>query len=170
MISRGCWRARSTLSWTRSASPMWKSVSMSDRAARACPTPATIRELVGALEALLTEGGVAEARREARDIVAAVLDVPRFWPSMHPDVVVDAATMRDAMAAAERRARGAPFAYAVGRAAFRHLTLAVDERVLIPRVETEELVELVLGLGIPAGGTAIDIGTGCGAKIGRAHV
>jgi release factor glutamine methyltransferase len=136
---------------------------MSEHAARACPTPATIRELVGALETLLTDGGIAEARREARDIVAAVLDVPRFWPSMHPDVVVDAATMRDAMAAAQRRRRGAPFAYAVGRAAFRHLTLLVDERVLIPRVETEELVELVLGLGIPAGGTAIDIGTGSGA-------
>lgn len=136
---------------------------MNDRVARASPTPATIRELVSELEALLTEGAIAEARREARDIVAAVLDVPRFWPSMHPDVPVDATTQRDAMAAALRRARGAPFAYAVGRAAFRHLTLMVDERVLIPRVETEELVELVLTLGLPAGGTAIDVGTGSGA-------
>ena len=136
---------------------------MSEPTARACPTPATIRELVAELETLLTDGGIAEARREARDIVASVLDVPRFWPSMHPDVAVDAATLRDAMAAAVRRARGAPFAYAVGRAAFRHLTLMVDERVLIPRVETEELVELVLTLGLPAGGTAIDVGTGSGA-------
>lgn len=136
---------------------------MSEHVARACPTAATIRELVGALETLLTEGSIAEARREARDIVAAVLDVPRFWPSMHPDVPVDATTLRDVMAAVLRRARGAPFAYAVGRAAFRHLTLMVDERVLIPRVETEELVELVLTLGLPAGGTAIDVGTGAGA-------
>ena len=136
---------------------------MNEPIARACPTPATIRELVSALESLLNEGGIAEARREARDIVAAVLDVPRFWPSMHPDVVVDASTLRDTMAAATRRARGAPFAYAVGRASFRHLTLMVDERVLIPRVETEELVELVLTLGLRAGGTAIDVGTGSGA-------
>jgi release factor glutamine methyltransferase len=142
---------------------MSKSASMNDSMAQARPTPATIRELVATLEALLTGASIDEARREARDIVAAVLDVPRFWPSMHPDVVVDASTMRDAMAAATRRARGAPFAYAVGRAAFRHLTLTVDERVLIPRVETEELVELVLGLGIPAGGTAVDVGTGSGA-------
>jgi hypothetical protein len=83
---------------------MSKSVSMSDPVARACPTPATIRELVSTLESLLNEGGVAEARREARDIVAAVLDVPRFWPSMHPDVAVDASMLRDAMAAAMRRA------------------------------------------------------------------
>ena len=40
--------------------------------------------------------------------------------------------------------RGAPLAYAVGRASFRHLTLEVDQRVLIPRPETEQLVELVL--------------------------
>ena len=136
---------------------------MNDRMTRADPTPATIRELVSALEAMLAERAIAEARREARDIVAAVLDVPRFWPSMHPDVAVDASTLRDTMAAAQRRARGAPFAYAVGRAAFRHLTLSVDERVLIPRVETEELVELVLGLRVRAGGTAVDIGTGSGA-------
>jgi release factor glutamine methyltransferase len=142
---------------------MWKNVSMNDHVTGAPATPATIRELVGALEALLAGGAIVEARREARDIVAAVLDVPRFWPSMHPDVVVDASTHRDTLAAATRRARGAPFAYAVRRAAFRHLTLMVDERVLIPRVETEELVELVLGLGIPAGGTAIDVGTGSGA-------
>src|SRR5688500_18833114 len=109
---------------------MSKSASMSEPLARACPTPATIRELVGTLETMLADRAIAEARREARDIVAAVLDVPRFWPSMHPDLPVDATTLRDALAAAQRRARGAPFAYAVGRAAFRHLTLAVDERVL----------------------------------------
>ena len=142
---------------------MSKNGSMNDHMTRADPTPATIRDLVSALETMLAERAIAEARREARDIVAAVLDVPRFWPSMHPDVAVDATTLRDAMAAAQRRARGAPFAYAVGRAAFRHLTLSVDERVLIPRVETEELVELVLGLKVRAGGTAIDIGTGSGA-------
>jgi release factor glutamine methyltransferase len=69
-----------------------------------------------------------------------------------------------ARAAAMRRARGAPFAYAVRSAAFRRLTLAVDERVLIPRPETELLVEIVLELmkGRP-GGVAIDIGTGSGA-------
>ena len=67
-------------------------------------------------------------------------------------------------AAAARRAQGAPFAYAVGRAAFRHLTLAVDERVLIPRAETEELVQRVLeAMSDETGGTAVDLGTGSGA-------
>jgi release factor glutamine methyltransferase len=66
--------------------------------------------------------------------------------------------------AARRRAAGAPFAYAAGRAAFRHLTLAVDEHVLIPRQETELLVELVLTeRRASPGGVAVDIGTGSGA-------
>ena len=82
---------------------------------------------------------------------------------MHPDVALDAATIADATDAARRRARGAPFAYAVRRAAFRHLTLQVDERVLIPRVETEELVEVALALRCRTGGTAVDVGTGSGA-------
>jgi release factor glutamine methyltransferase len=68
-----------------------------------------------------------------------------------------------AQAVAARRAQGMPFAYAVGRAAFRHLTLRVDERVLIPRQETELLVELVLARCPDVGGVVADVGTGSGA-------
>ena len=64
---------------------------------------------------------------------------------------------------AEARTR----AYAVRKAAYRYLTLMVDERVLIPRQETEMLVDLILATPRgAAGGTAADIGTGSGA-IGR---
>ena len=63
--------------------------------------------------------------------------------------------------------QGAPFAYAVGRAWFRHLTLEVDERVLIPRQETEVLIDEILRMVVPSGGplagVAVDIGTGSGA-------
>jgi release factor glutamine methyltransferase len=52
-------------------------------------------------------------------------------------------------------------AYAAGCAAFRHLTLDVDQRVLIPRPETEVLVDLVLARA-GEGGIAVDIGTGSG--------
>jgi release factor glutamine methyltransferase len=120
--------------------------------------------LVRELAAVLATAGVSDAAREAADIVAAVLDAPRFWSSVHGDAVIapdDAARMR---AAAAKRASGAPFAYAVGRASFRHLTLMVDERVLIPRAETEQLVQLVLDeMAATPGGTAVDLGTGSGA-------
>ena len=62
--------------------------------------------------------------------------------------------------AVERLAHGVPFAYAVGRAAFRTLDLTIDSRALIPRPETEGLVDLVLALG--SGGLVADIGTGSG--------
>jgi release factor glutamine methyltransferase len=107
---------------------------------------------------------VPDARREARDLVAALLDRPRFWPTAHPELTVDPSLVIQARRAMQRRSGGAPFAYAVGRAAFRSLTLAVDERVLIPRPETELLVDLVLGARRnQPGGVAVDVGTGSGA-------
>jgi release factor glutamine methyltransferase len=56
--------------------------------------------------------------------------------------------------------RGVPFAYAVGRVGFRSLDLAIDERALIPRPETEGLIDLVLPWADR--GWAADIGTGSG--------
>jgi release factor glutamine methyltransferase len=89
--------------------------------------------------------------------------VPRFWPATNRDTLIDATAVDEARQAAAARMRGAPFAYAVGRAAFRHLTLAVDERVLIPRQETEVLVDLVLQAMDGGRGTVADVGTGSGA-------
>ena len=130
----------------------------------------TVRALVDDLARRLSQGsrgspsGIAEPTSEAREIIAALYDVPRFWPSMNGDVGVDAATLSRARNAADKRIQGAPLAYAVGRASFRHLTLDVDERVLIPRPETEELVDLVLRETRGTdGGIAIDVGTGSGA-------
>jgi release factor glutamine methyltransferase len=125
--------------------------------------PRALGALLAELAAELEGAGVALARDEARDIVAAVLDVPRFWPVANRDALVDATAVDEARHAAAARRRGAPFAYAVGRAAFRHLTLAVDERVLIPRQETEVLVDLVLEAQAGGRGTVVDIGTGSGA-------
>jgi len=125
--------------------------------------PISLGALLAELTARLEDGGVALARDEARDIVAAVLDVPRFWPVTNRDTLVDATAVDEARRAAVVRAKGAPFAYAVGRAAFRHLTLAVDPRVLIPRQETEVLVDLVLEAEDGGRGTVVDVGTGSGA-------
>ncbi|MCU0624286.1 MAG: peptide chain release factor N(5)-glutamine methyltransferase [Gemmatimonadaceae bacterium] len=120
-------------------------------------------DLVAAVAATLGGAGVDTARQEARDLVAACCDEPRFWPTLNPELLLPARVVAHARRAAERRARGAPFAYAVGKAAFRHLTLAVDERVLIPRPETEQLVEEILRRTGGGHGVAADIGTGSGA-------
>jgi release factor glutamine methyltransferase len=128
------------------------------------PAAVTVGGLLEDLARRLNAGGVAEPFEQAREIVAALYDVPRYWPLTNTAVDVDAGTLERAMLAADKRIQGAPLAYAVGRACFRHLTLDVDERVLIPRPETEVLVDLVLAAtrGTP-GGVAIDVGTGSGA-------
>ena len=140
----------SVLEWTRLAAD-------GDAGAMRCG------DLVAALAADLAASGLEVARQEARDLVAACCDETRFWPTANADALLPARVVSHARRAAERRARGAPFAYAVGRAAFRHLTLQVDERVLIPRPETELLVEEILRRTGGGHGIAADIGTGSGA-------
>ena len=112
--------------------------------------------------ALLERAGIEQARREAVALWAAVEGVTTGTVWLRRD-----RTPPDAMAArfweaVERRASGIPFAYAVGRVSFRHLDLTLDPRALIPRPETEGLVDLVLSAVRATGGVAADVGTGCG--------
>lgn len=122
----------------------------------------TVESVLREATSILGAGrGISAAAREASELLAALLEVPRSWPSLNSEEPLDALYRVALMSAAARRAAGAPLQYAVGCAAFRHLTLDVDERVLIPRPETEVLVDAVLRLA-RAGGTAVDVGTGSG--------
>lgn len=113
-----------------------------------------------ALSATLGDQGPAEAR----ELVAAVMHQPRFWPSTAAATPLAAVDIEAIDRAVGRRVRGAPLAYAARSASFRHLTLYVDERVLIPRPETEYLIDLILATPQGrAGGVALDVGTGSGA-------
>jgi release factor glutamine methyltransferase len=129
----------------------------------------TVANLVDELAEILKAGGIADARSIARDIVTALLDQPRSWAITHAALPIDAQVVAPARSAALRIVSGTPFAYAVGRATFRHLDLQVDPRVLIPRPETEMLVEEILSrfrsraLRSADWGVAVDIGTGSGA-------
>ncbi|MGH2773996.1 MAG: peptide chain release factor N(5)-glutamine methyltransferase [Actinomycetota bacterium] len=69
---------------------------------------------------------------------------------------------RIALELAERRAEGEPLQYVLETAAFRHLELSVGPGVLVPRPETEVLVERALDR-LPQGGMVVDVGTGSGA-------
>jgi release factor glutamine methyltransferase len=131
----------------------------------AAPVACTVGTLLVEMAAVLAPSLGADAAREARELLAALHDMPRHWPSVARGERIDASEWGRALAAATRRARGAPMQYAAGQAAFRHLTLGVDERVLIPRPETEVLVDLVLRRmsGETKGGTVVDVGTGSGA-------
>ena len=144
---------------------------MLERAVRgsASSIAAALEEAVAPLE----RAGVPDPRREATTLWAAVAgDGTRrgdVW--LRRDREPPPEVARRFREAVERRARGVPFAYAVGSVGFRTLELQIDSRALIPRPETEGLVELVLDWargagereeGRGRGGVPADIGTGCG--------
>ncbi len=122
-----------------------------------------IGELLDELALELAGPGVPPARAVARDLIAGVLDEPRFWPTAHRETALEPTTLQAIRDAAARLKQGMPIQYAVGKAAFRHLTLRVDRRVLIPRPETELLVEIVLTATGGGKGVIADVGTGSGA-------
>src|SRR5688500_4449104 len=88
----------------------------------------------------------ADAHREARLIAAGVMDLAPGELARQVDRPVPHTVADRIRAAAVRRSGGEPLAYCVGSAAFRHLVLQVDARVLIPRPETEIVVDEVLRL------------------------
>ena len=89
----------------------------------------------------------------------------RAWLITHDDVVLDEDTALAFTALCQRRVAGEPLAYIVGSKAFFGLDLQVDGRVLVPRPDTETLVEWALELAPTGDKTSrmLDLGTGSGA-------
>ncbi len=117
------------------------------------------RALLAEATAQLAAAGVSEPRREALRLWAEFRS-SAAEAMVEGDVEVEpelAAALREAV---RRRARGEPLAHVAGRAGFRTLTLHTDHRALIPRPETEGLVDLLLGR--VRTGRVADIGTGTG--------
>lgn len=104
------------------------------------------------------------ARLNAELLLAGVLDCKRLDLYLQFDRPLGAAELAEFKARLRRRARREPLQYIEGTAAFRDLILRVDRRVLIPRPETEVLVEQVLRWAEGRSGLAVlDVGTGSGA-------
>lgn len=105
-----------------------------------------------------------EARREAALLLRHVLGVSEAWLVAHANDPVDSsneAVFRDFVA---RRARGEPVAYLIGSRGFHDLDLQITPDVLVPRPETELLVDLALQrLPLDADRVVADLGTGSGA-------
>ncbi len=108
------------------------------------------------------EGRSASPRLDAELLLAHALGVARSHLFAHPERPLPAATARAYDRLVERRARGEPVAYLRGRCEFFGVTLTVDEAVLVPRPETEHLVEIALEHLTPTG-RLLDLGTGSGA-------
>jgi release factor glutamine methyltransferase len=119
-----------------------------------------IREALAASVDALRAAGVEDPRLDAELLLAEATGWDRAALAASPGAEVPAAAGRRFGEMVRRRLRREPVAYIVGRKGFRHLELAVDPRVLIPRPETELLVELALQLRSTS---VLDVGTGSGA-------
>jgi release factor glutamine methyltransferase len=141
----------------------------------------TLRELAAEAESRLLAGAHPErARRDAEFLLLHASQRSRAWLLAHGDDEANAMERGALDALLERRAAGEPIQYITGEAEFYGLPFAVTRDVLIPRPETEHLVEEVLRLAaeLPEGPLQIaDIGTGSGAiavalarSLPRAHL
>jgi release factor glutamine methyltransferase len=115
--------------------------------------------LGGAVDALAA-AGVETPRLDAELLLAEATGWDRARLAAEPEGGVPPAAARRFGEMARRRLRREPVAYILGRKGFRQIELAVDRRVLIPRPETELLVELALELKPRR---VLDVGTGSGA-------
>jgi release factor glutamine methyltransferase len=131
------------------------------RGAATAPAHATVRDARRAAAARLAAAGCESSRLDAELLLAHALGADRATLARAPERALDAREAEGFEALVARRAARAPVAYLTGRRAFRRLELAVDERVLVPRPETELLVEVALEL--PQGARVLDVGTGSGA-------
>ncbi|MHB8679300.1 MAG: peptide chain release factor N(5)-glutamine methyltransferase [Rudaea sp.] len=124
-------------------------------------TAATVRGLLAEAQAVLSGD---EGRGEAELLLGHALGVDRAWLIAHRDDAVAPALAGQARCCVSRRAAGEPVAHIVGHRGFHALDLAVTPDVLIPRPETELLVELALQ-HIPQSEKVdiADLGTGSGA-------
>jgi release factor glutamine methyltransferase len=109
----------------------------------------------------LTAAGVQSPRLDAEVLLAAAMGVDRAVLISSPDRGLEPAEARAFQEYARRRVQREPVAYILGRKGFRRIELEVDPRVLIPRPETEHVVEAALAL--PHGVRVVDVGTGSGA-------
>jgi release factor glutamine methyltransferase len=121
----------------------------------------TVREALDSALIALSASGVETPRLDAEVLLAHALGVDRGMLIAYPDRELTGEQARWFIDASRRRRMREPVAYITGFKGFRRLDLQVDRRVLIPRPETEHLVEAALSL--PAGARVADVGTGSGA-------
>ncbi len=122
----------------------------------------TVNRALRMLSEAFTLSGSQTARLDAEVILSHVLGCERYKL-----IALDAQTLSEKqivqiLHAQKRRMAGEPIAYIIGKKEFYSLEFAIDSRVLVPRPETELLVDLAINHA-PESGTVLDLGTGSGA-------
>lgn len=129
-----------------------------------------ISELLSKVTKSLKEGGIENSRFEAGYLIGYVLNMPQAELVLNADISVSADDEEKISALVKRRISGEPFQYILGTQEFMGLEFAVTGDVLIPRQDTETLVEFILENTDDRPLSVLDIGTGTGCiPISLAH-
>lgn len=129
----------------------------------------TVLEVLRAGEAYLRQRGVEAPRLSMELLLAQALRLPRLQIYLQFDRPLDDGELLALRQRLRRRGQHEPLAYVLGEVAFHEVTLAIDARALVPRPETEELVERARAHAPPAA-RVLDLGVGSGAiAIALAH-
>ncbi|HEV2786053.1 MAG TPA: peptide chain release factor N(5)-glutamine methyltransferase [Solirubrobacteraceae bacterium] len=124
---------------------------------------ASVREALDSAVIAIAAAGSETPRLDAEVLLAAALGIDRTALFLDPAREVTGPAVRAFQDAVRRRSAGRePVAYITGTRGFRHIELVVDARVLVPRPETELLVEVAVELAA-RGARVVDVGTGSGA-------
>jgi release factor glutamine methyltransferase len=125
----------------------------------------SIRIALRAAITRLDAAGVDAPASTARQLLSVATGRPREWLLAHDDEILPEAQAQTLETLLTRVAAREPLAYVLGERGFHGITLKIDPRALIPRPETEMLVDLTLAAlkALPPGATVIDVGTGSGA-------
>ena len=137
---------------------------MTDAAAALRP----LVDVLGLASAYLDSRGSASPRLDAELLLGRVLGLSRLELYLHHDRPLEPVELDRFRELIRRRGTGEPVAYLLGERGFRRLVLRSDRRALVPRPETEALVEVAVA-ALPVGGSLLDVGTGSGnvARRGR---
>ena len=122
----------------------------------------TVGELLAAARRVLATAPFDAPGREASLLLGRQLDLSEASLLAHPERPVAAAPAERFRRLVERRAAGEPVAYLLGEREFWGRRFRVDPRVLVPRPETEHLIEAALELDLPERPRIVDVGTGSG--------
>ena len=123
----------------------------------------TIREIKERTEAFFKKKSVPNAKLDTDTLIAHSLGIKRLDIYLDLDRPLTEAQLTDLRSLVKRRASREPLQYIIGITEFYGLTLKVDPRALIPRHETEELVELIIERLEAPPKRILDLGTGSGA-------
>jgi release factor glutamine methyltransferase len=121
----------------------------------------TSRDALDAATTALEAAGCMSPRLDAELLVADALGVGREQLFLDPEMEIPPPAARVIAEHVRRRNEREPVAYILGKKGFRNIELKIDRRVLVPRPESELLVEAALDL--PEGARVHDVGTGSGA-------